>query len=85
MAQLQHVEALLHDNWEKPMQHQKASPIAAHIVVLLYEGVVAGCNSKSKTAKSTQKLVPLLPLPWLNALLLGNRIRYGQLLNAATR
>ena len=58
--------------------------MVAHKGVVPYEGGVEGCNSKSNIAKSTQKSVPLLRLPWLKAFLLDNQLHYGQLLNVCT-
>ena len=41
--------------------------MAAHILVLPYEGGLQGYNSKSNITKSTPKRVPFLWLPWFYA------------------
>ena len=39
---------------------------------------IQGCNCKCKGAKSIQNLCPLLPLLWLNAFSLSNKIHNSQ-------
>ena len=58
--------------------------MAAHTVVLMWKGGVEGGYRKSYTAKLTQKLVPPLLWPCLNAFSSGNEVHHCQLLGVYT-
>ena len=58
--------------------------MVAQTVFLMEEGRVEGGYSKGYTANVTQKPVPLVLRPWLNAFLFGNEVDYGQLLGVCT-
>ena len=58
--------------------------MATNTVFLMQEGRVEGGYSNSYTAKLTQKPVPPLLRPWLNAFSFGNEVHFCQLLGVCT-